>query len=147
MTSPRLRLDHIGIAVENLAEARTQFARLLGMEPSPIEEVPQEDVRVSFFELGGCRIELLEGMTAASSVRRFLEKRRSGVHHISLALEDGDIDEHFHELKGRGLQLLGNQPSPGSGGSRVFFIHPSSTSGVLFELSQAAPGQQEGKAP
>jgi len=142
MTQPRLRVDHIGIAVEDLAEARERFAKLLGIAPSPVEEVPEEGVRVSFFKLGSCRIELLEGTSRESPVSRFLDKRRSGVHHVSLALEGVDIEEHFKDLKARGVQVLGDKPSPGSGGTKVFFVHPSAAGGVLFELSQ-----EEGKRP
>ena len=136
MTDPQLRVDHIGIAVEDLADARERFAKLFGLSPSPIEDVPAEGVRVSFFDLGGCRIELLEGIGAESPVRRFLDKRHSGVHHVSIALEGGDIDAHFAELSRRGVRVLGEGPAAGSEGSKVFFVHPGAASGILFEFSQ-----------
>jgi methylmalonyl-CoA/ethylmalonyl-CoA epimerase len=141
VSQPHLRVDHIGIAVEDLATARVQFAKLFGIDPSPIEEVPEEAVRVSFFDFGGCRIELLEATSNDSPVRRFLDKRRQGVHHVSLALEEGELDGHFAALKANGVQLIGDQPHTGSGGSRVFFVHPGSAGGVLLEFSQFDPSR------
>jgi methylmalonyl-CoA/ethylmalonyl-CoA epimerase len=136
VSEPKLRVDHIGIAVENLAEARERFAKLFGKSASPIEEVPSEGVRVSFFDLEGCRIELLEGIDATSPIRKFLDKGRSGVHHVSLAVEGRDIGAHFTELTRRGVRILGERPTAGSGGTKVFFVHPGAANGVLFELSQ-----------
>ena len=128
-------MDHVGIAVENLAEARERFARLLGLEPSPVEEVPSEGVRLCYFDLGGCRLELLEAIGAASPVRKFLDRGLRGVHHVSLAVEGGDIAALHAELRARGLPVIGTGPRPGSEGSAVFFVHPSGADGVLFEFS------------
>ena len=89
--SPRLRVDHLGIAVENLEEARERFSKLLGASPSAVEEVPSEGVRVCFFELGGCRLELLAAMTPDSPIKNFLDPGRTGVHHVSLALDGGHL--------------------------------------------------------
>jgi methylmalonyl-CoA/ethylmalonyl-CoA epimerase len=126
----------VGIAVENLAEARDRYSRLLGKPASPIEDVPSEKVRVSFFNLDGCRIELLEGTSPQSPVRKFLEKGRSGVHHLSLRLESGTLEALFRSLKESGVEVLGEGVRPGSEGSRVFFVHPHSAGGVLLEFSQ-----------
>jgi len=144
LSQPRLRLDHIGIAVAGLAEARKRYAALLGAEPSPVEEVPSEGVRVSFFELAGCRIELLEAIAPDTPVGQFLAKRGSGVHHVSLGLEEGDIGAWFAELRARGVKVLGSGPRPGSGGSQVFFVHPAETDGVLLEFCQGAGEGHEG---
>jgi methylmalonyl-CoA/ethylmalonyl-CoA epimerase len=137
VSTPRLRVDHIGIAVENLAAARERYEKLLGMSASPVEEVPSEGVRVSFFDLGGCRIELLEAIDAESPVRKFLDKKRSGVHHVSLRVEGDDLGERFSELSRSGVPVLGDGPRTGSAGTSVFFVHPRGADGVLFELSQA----------
>jgi len=143
---PRLRVDHIGIAVENLEEARERFSKLLGASPSGVEEVPSEGVRVCFFELGGCRIELLEAMTLDSPVKKFLDRGRTGVHHVSLALDGGDLGTLHEDLTARGMPVLGPGPAPGSEGSRIFFVHPKATSGVLFEFSQKPSFPERGGA-
>ncbi len=137
MSGLRIRMDHIGIAVQSLEEAREKFARLLGLEPSPIEEVPEEGVRVSFFNVDGCKLELLEGTSPESPVRKYLEKRRSGVHHMSFALDGIDIADHFTRLKAQGVDVLGEGPTPGSRDTRVFFVHPKAAGGVLVEFSQS----------
>lgn len=136
MSDVRLRMDHLGVAVENLEEARDRFARLLGVPASPIEEVPEEGVRVSFFDLGGCKIELLEGTSAQSPVSKYLDKRRLGVHHISLALEGQSLEERFKELQSQGVEVIGDRPTSGSRGAQVFFIHPRASGGLLLELTQ-----------
>jgi len=132
---PRLRLDHVGIAVPDLEEARRRFEKILRSPASPVEEVPSERVKVSFFELGDARIELLEGTAPESPVRKFLDSGRSGVHHLSIRLEGGDIGALFDELSALGLPVIGDGPREGSGSSRVFFIHPRAADGVLIEFS------------
>lgn len=133
---PSLKLDHIGIAVEDLEKAREQFAKLLGTSASPVEEVPSEGVRVSFFDVMGCRIELLEGTSPESPIRRFIERGRSGVHHISFALEGGDLGSFLASLLAKGVEALDRAPRPGSEGSEVFFVHPRAAGGVLVEFSK-----------
>lgn len=137
---PRLRLDHIGIAVENLDEARQRYAKLLGIAASPVEEVPGERVRVSFFDLDGCRLELLEATSPDSPIRKFLDAGRSGVHHVSLALEAGGLVRLLSELAERGVEVLkdarGEKLRPGSEGNKVFFVHPRAAEGVLIEFSE-----------
>jgi len=132
---PRLRLDHVGIAVPDLAAARRRFEKILRTKPSPVEDVPSERVKVSFFELGEARIELLEGTAPDSPVRKFLDSGRSGVHHVSIRLEGGDIGVLFEELSALGVPVIGDGPGEGSGSSRVFFIHPRAADGVLIEFS------------
>jgi methylmalonyl-CoA epimerase len=132
---PKLRLDHVGIAVEDMGAARERFEKILSTPASPVEEVPSERVKVSFFDLAGARIELLEGTGPESPVRKFLDGGRSGVHHISIRVEGGSIDGLFEELSARGVPVIGSGPRPGSGASRVFFIHPRAADGVLIEFS------------
>jgi methylmalonyl-CoA epimerase len=133
---PRLRVDHIGIAVEDILAARERFAAILGVAASPVEEVPSERVKVSFFDLEGCRIELLEGTHPESPVQRFLDRGRTGVHHISIRLEEGSIERFLEDLASRGVPVLGNAPRPGSAGSLIFFVHPRAADGVLIEFSR-----------
>lgn len=134
--APRLRVDHIGIAVEDITAARERFAKILGVAPSPIEEVASEGVRISFFDLEGCRIELLEGTSPESPVRKFLDKKGTGVHHVSIHLEEGGLDGFLEDLVRRGVPVLGKAPRTGSAGSRVFFVHPRAADGVLLEFSK-----------
>jgi methylmalonyl-CoA/ethylmalonyl-CoA epimerase len=142
---PRLEFDHVGIAVEDLEAARDRYSKLLGLEPSPIEEVSEENVRVCFFDLGNCRIELLEGTTPKSPVRRFLERGGRGVHHISLALRGGNLEEWLAALSEKGVDTIrdseGREVRSGSQGSKVAFLHPRAADGVLIEYS--SPGSPE----
>ena len=134
-----LRLDHLGIAVGDLEAAREAFAGIFGCPPSPVEEVPGEKVRVCFFQLGNCRIELLEPTSPDSPIRRFLDRGRSGVHHVALSVEGTSLEALRESWKARGLPLLGDASREGSGGSRVTFLHPRAASGVLLEFIERSP--------
>jgi methylmalonyl-CoA/ethylmalonyl-CoA epimerase len=127
------RLDHIGIAVRSIAEAR-KFWEALGLRVAEIEEVPSEGVRVAMIPVGEVRIELLEATNDNSPVARFLEKRGPGIHHLCLASDDLAIDDA--ELRAAGVELLRPEPTVGAGGSRVQFVHPRSAGGVLVELAE-----------
>lgn len=134
MNQPKKRLAHVGIAVRSLEEAIPIFSRLLGGVPVERETVSGEQVRVASFDLGGTRIELLESTSDDSPVGRFVAKRGPGVHHIALGVED--IQRCLAELQGAGVDAVNCQPSAGAGGSRIAFLHPRSTAGVLIELVQ-----------
>ena len=127
------RIDHIGIAVSSIAEARG-FYEALGLAVTQIEEVPQEGVRVAMIPVGESRIELLEATTESSPIRRFLERRGPGIHHICLATDA--IEEDTERLRAAGAELLRPEPSRGAGGCWVQFVHPKSAGGVLVELSE-----------
>ena len=133
------RIDHIGIAVESIAEARKLYEDL-GLEVAEIEEVPQEGVRVAMIECGESRIELLEPTTPDSPIRKFLDTRGPGMHHLCLA-SDG-LAQDDRRLREAGYRLLREQPTRGAGGCWVQFVHPKSAAGVLLELSQ--PGEVAG---
>jgi methylmalonyl-CoA/ethylmalonyl-CoA epimerase len=128
------KLEHIGIAVRNLAEANQLFTRLLGKEPYKTEEVESEGVRTSFFELSGLKIELLESSRAGSPIDKFLEKRGEGVHH--LAFEVQNIENSIDHYKAAGFQVVTPQPKPGADNKLISFLHPRDTGGVLIELCQ-----------
>jgi methylmalonyl-CoA/ethylmalonyl-CoA epimerase len=128
-------VDHIGIAVSSIEEARALYEGL-GLEVATIEEVPQEKVRVAIIPCGETRIELLEPTSDDSPVARFLERRGPGVHHLCLR-SDG-IDDDDARLRESGLQLLRDSPTLGAEGARVQFVHPRSAGGVLLELSEPA---------
>ncbi len=136
-------IDHIGIAVESIAEARVFWERL-GLEVEEIEEVPQEGVRVAMIRCGDAWIELLEPLGPESPIARFLARRGPGIHHLCLATDDVRADDA--RLRRAGERLLRPEPTPGAGGCWVQFVHPESAGGVLLELSQrreAAPPTAE----
>lgn len=128
------KLEHVGIAVKNLAEANKLFSRLLAKEPYKVEEVPSEGVRTSFFEIGGVKIELLEATHEGSPVSRFIEKKGEGIHH--LAFEVSDIQESLRKYQEQGFQLVNPKPKKGADNKMIFFLHPGSTNGVMVELCQ-----------
>jgi methylmalonyl-CoA epimerase len=138
------RLDHLGIAVRSIEEAR-KFWEALGLVVESIEEVPREGVRVAMLPLGEARIELLEPTRPDSPVAKFLDQRGPGIHHLCVASEAIDADDAA--LRAAGVQLLRPAPTPGAGGSRVQFVHPRSAGGVLVELAEphAAGGGEEGR--
>ncbi|HXO19566.1 MAG TPA: methylmalonyl-CoA epimerase [Thermoanaerobaculia bacterium] len=131
------RVDHIGIAVESIEEARRLY-EALGLHVEAIEEVPQEGVRVALIPCGETRIELLEPLGPDSQLARFLAKRGPGIHHVSLASDDLRRDDA--NLRQEGYDVLRPEPTRGAGGASVQFVHPRSAGGVLLELSQAPDG-------
>ncbi len=127
------RIDHIGIAVASIAEARKMY-EALGLKVEAIEEVPNEGVRVAMIPCGETSIELLEPIRDDSPVARFLERRGPGIHHLCLGTDDVKGDDA--RLRAAGLDVLRDQPTRGAGGCWVQFVHPKSAGGVLLELSQ-----------
>lgn len=128
-------LDHIGIAVQSIAQARGLY-EALGLTVVHEETIDQEQVRTALIPAGDTRIELLEPTAADSPVGRFLTKRGEGLHHIALHVDD--ISATFETLKGRGARLISDDIQIGVGGHLYFFVHPSSTGGVLLEICQDA---------
>ena len=131
------KIDHVGIAVESIEEARG-FYETLGLDVSHIEEVPQEGVRVAMIDCGESTIELLEATTPDSPIAKFIERRGPGMHHLCLASTDVGADDAT--LQAAGYRLLRDEPTRGAGGCWVQFVHPKSAGGVLVELSQSAVG-------
>lgn len=127
-------LDHIGVAVESLAERQT-FWETLGLGPMTTEVVPSEKVKTGFFELGNdARIELLEPTSPDSVIAKYLAKRGPGIHHICLKVSD--IRAAMKALKAAGVPLLDEEPRRGAHNCEVCFLHPKGTGGLLIELSQ-----------
>ena len=134
---PINKIDHIGIAVPNLADAVALYTTLLGQGPQHQEVVASENVSTAFFDVGGVSIELLQATDAESPIAKFIAKQgRGGVHHI--CLEVTDIQAKIDELKAQGLQLIDQFPKNGAHGKLVAFLHPKSTAHVLIELSQTS---------
>jgi methylmalonyl-CoA/ethylmalonyl-CoA epimerase len=126
------RIDHIGIAVRDAKEKLKLYKDFLGMEVTEIEEIPERGLRVYFIKVGDTRLELLEPMNENSEISGFLEKKGEGIHHI--AFNVNGIDEAVALAKENGLQPLSDEPKRGAGGTRVLFLHPKTTGGVLTEL-------------
>jgi len=127
-------IDHIGIAVNNIQESLSFWQTSLGIEPHGTEEVPQQKLRTAFLPVGGTEIELLESTSPDSSVAKFIEKHGEGLHHIAIRVDD--IDATLAELKAKGVKLIDETPRNGAGGSRIAFVHPKATHGVLLELCE-----------
>jgi methylmalonyl-CoA/ethylmalonyl-CoA epimerase len=126
-------LDNIGIAVKSIAQAR-QLYEALGMQVVHEGTVEQEHVRTAMIPAGDARIELLEPTTPDSPVGRFLAKRGAGLHHVALHVDD--ISAALETLKAHGARLISDDIQTGAGGHLYFFVHPSSTGGVLLEICQ-----------
>ncbi|MGH9516855.1 MAG: methylmalonyl-CoA epimerase [Terriglobales bacterium] len=128
-------LDHLGIAVRSLADAKAIYERL-GLSLSPEEVVAGENVRVVMVPVGETRLELLEPTSDDSVIAKFIAKRGEGLHHISLRVPD--LEGAVQKLKADGTRLVSDEIKIGAGGHRYVFLHPSSTSGVLIELVEAS---------
>lgn len=126
-----MKLDHIGVAVEDLNRSLSAYESL-GLQCAYREHVERDGVEVAFVPFEGGRFELLKPDRETSPVRDFLNKRGPGMHHI--ALEVANLHAHLEELKERGVRLIDQSPRPGAEHSLVAFIHPSATGGVLVEL-------------
>ena len=129
------KVEHIGIAVESLEKSDQLFERLMGTSPYKREYVPDQLVTTSFFLAENVKVELLEATGPDSPIRKFLEKRGDGIHH--LAFEVDDIREEMKRLQAEGFQLLQEEPVKGADNKWVCFIHPKSANGVLIELCQS----------
>lgn len=128
-----LRIDHVGIAVKNLEEAK-KFYESLGLKVSDIEEVAEQKVKVAFLPVEGSEVELLESTDPEGPIAKFIEKRGEGMQHIAFRVDN--IEAALEELKAKGVQLIDQKPRYGAGGARIAFLHPKGTSGVLIEISQ-----------
>jgi len=127
-------LDHIGIAVKDLAAALAFYRDALGLEVEASEEVASQRVRAHFVAVGDAKLELLEATAADSPIAKYVDKRGPGLHHITLRVDD--IVAALAQLKAHGARLIDEQPRPGAEGSLVAFVHPASAHGVLVELKQ-----------
>ena len=133
-------LDHVGIAVTDLAAALAFYRDALGLEIQTPEEVPSQRVRVHFIPVGDSSLELLEATDDRSPIAKYTAKRGPGLHHITLRVDD--LAAALAQLKERGVRLIDEAPRPGAHGSLVAFIHPSSAHGVLVELMQPAVSER-----
>jgi methylmalonyl-CoA epimerase len=129
-----VKIDHIGIAVKSLAAALKVYEEAVGLKVSGYDQVDDQGVRVAMLGIGESRIELLEPTGTESPIEKFMSKRGEGIHHIAIAVED--IEATLERLKAAGMRLIDTVPRRGAHNTRIAFIHPSSTHGVLLELVQ-----------
>src|SRR5256885_6969895 len=129
-------IDHLGIAVKSLAEAR-KFYEKLGLQVVAEEVVEHEKVKVAMVPLGESRIELLEATGPDSVIAKFLQKRGEGLHHVAIHVPD--LTRAVESLKATGTRFVSEEIKIGAGGHLYVFVHPSSTGGVLLELVQDVP--------
>jgi len=132
-------LHHVGIAVARLDEAVAKY-RSLGFTVGPVETVESEGVRLAFVTEGGTRLELLESIRPDGVIARFIGKRGEGMHHVAFSVPD--IRKAIADLRGKGFEVIDNEPRRGHGGRLVAFVHPRSLHGVLLELVQASSGSE-----
>lgn len=128
------KIEHIGIAVKNIAESNQLFTKLFGEPPYKQEAVESEGVTTSFFMNGPNKIELLEATNPDSPIAKFIEKRGEGIHHIAFDVDD--IHVEMKRLKEEGFVLLNEVPKKGADNKLICFLHPKGTNGVLIELCQ-----------
>jgi len=126
-----MKIDHIAIAVNDVEESAKVYQEALGVSSIEFETVETEGVKVAIIHLENGRIELMQPTNDASPIKKFLDKKGPGLHHI--ALETDNIEGEVSRMEGCGIQFLG-KIRPGSAGTKVIFIHPKSLSGVLAEL-------------
>ena len=132
-------VSHIGIAVENLEKARDLYQNIFSKESSEPEWFGE--IHFSFIPFGNTHIELLESTTPGGVIRKFIEKKGEGIHHLSFEVDD--IEAELAELKSRGVQLINEKPYFNTHKNLVAFIHPQSTRGVLIELIQYMDKKEE----
>lgn len=133
-----MKIEHIGIAVQDLAKSNALFAAIFDQQPYKQEHVESEAVNVSFFQLGDSKIELLEATNAESAIAKHIEKRGEGMHHIAFEVED--IHAAMERMKAQGYRVLNPEPKRGADNKLIFFLHPKDTNGVLVELCQEIRG-------
>ena len=127
-------IDHIAIAVADLDEALKTFESVFGLEATHREHIADYDVEVATVKVGNTAIEFIQATSDDSPIRAFVEKRGAGIHHIALAVDD--VEAGLESLNKKGVDLIDATPRDGKEGSRVAFVHPRSTSRVLYELVQ-----------
>ena len=128
------KINHIGIAVNSLDASIPFYRDVLGMAFEGTEEVADQKVRVAFLAVGESRIELLEPTAPESPIARFLEKNGEGIHHLAYQVDD--LEAALARLKSEGVRLIDDAPRAGAHGTRIAFLHPKASGGVLTELCE-----------
>ena len=134
-------IDHVGVAVEDIDAALALYRDTLGMPLVHRETVAEQGVDAALLDVGDGHVELLKPLGPETAVAKFLERRGPGLHHVAYRV--GDVEQTLSELAAAGLRLIDERPRTGIRGSRVAFVHPASTGGVLIEIVQ--PASEEGR--
>lgn len=129
-----LKIDHLGIAVNNMNEGKSFWSDVLGLTFEGAETVAEQKVTTAFFPVGESEVELLESTSPDGPVAKFIEKKGTGFQHVAFRVEN--IEEALAELKAKGVQLIDQVPRKGAGGAKIAFLHPKATGGVLVELCE-----------
>lgn len=128
------KISHIGIAVEDIEAASKFYTEALGLKLGGVEEVGDQKVKVAFLPIGEVRLELVQPTSPDSPVAKFLEKNGPGIHHI--AYQVTDIAAEVERLKASGVKMVDETPRHGAHNTRIAFVHPKASGGVLTELVQ-----------
>jgi len=129
-----LKIDHIGIAVNGIDQAKFFWTDVLGLPYEGSETVSEQKVTTAFFPVGESEVELLESTSPDGPVAKYIEKRGQGIQHIAFRVEN--IEAALSELKAKGVRLIDETPRIGAGGAKIAFLHPKDTNGVLVELCE-----------
>ena len=135
-----MTLEHVGVAVRSIEESLKIWRDILGFRVTMTKEVPEQKVKIAMLDAGALTIELLEPLTTDSTIHKFIERRGEGLHHLSFLVDD--IAQKIEEFKKFNLKMIDEIPRKGAHASKIAFIHPSSTGGVLIELSQKEDNKQ-----
>jgi len=127
-------IEHIGIAVKSISEARKFYEDILGLECYAIEEVKDQKVRTVFFRLGQTKIELLESTDTEGPIGKFIAKKGEGIHHIAISVKN--LPQALEKIEAKGVDLIDKIPRKGAEALDIAFIHPRATNGVLIELCE-----------
>ncbi len=128
------KIDHIGVAVNSIDDALKFYTEHLGMECKDVEEVKDQKVKAALLPVGESQVELLEPTSDDSPIKKFLEKKGEGFHHIAFYVDN--IEKTLEDLKEKGVRLIDEKPRDGAHGAKIAFIHPKSTGGPLVEICQ-----------
>jgi methylmalonyl-CoA/ethylmalonyl-CoA epimerase len=133
------KIEHLGIAVKDLAASEQIFTDLLGAAPYKREEVESENVITSFFHVGESKIELLQATSDESAIAKFIESKGEGIHHIAFAVDD--IQSEIDRLTSLGYRMIHEKPKEGADNKLIAFLHPKSSNRVLVELCAEKPAE------
>jgi methylmalonyl-CoA/ethylmalonyl-CoA epimerase len=129
-----LKIDHLGIAVNSIAEGKQFWTNILGLPFEGEETVATQKVTTAFFPVGESEVELLESAAPDGPIAKYIEKKGTGIQHVAFRV--ADIEAALQELKDAGVRLIDENPRPGAGGAKIAFLHPKATNGVLVELCE-----------
>ena len=129
-----LKVDHIGIAVKDLEQAKKFYTEFLGMKALGEEVVEEQKVKVCFIPCGDSEIELLESTSPDGPIAKHIEKKGEGIQHIALRVDN--IEAAIADLMAKGVRMIDEKPRYGAGGAKIAFVHPKSTGGILLEISE-----------